>query len=176
MFDTGIDEALLKKALIDGPALSDDIPNEELVEAALDVVGGRAQLKDIKGLTDEEMEASYANGYSVFRAGNYHKAEDIFMFLCTMDNCEKKYWTALGAARFNMGNHYGALLAYSQAALLDIEPALMIKVAQCRLALGDKELAEGCLDAAVELAGDAPDHAQDKARAEAMLSLLQSPS
>ena len=169
-----IDEAQLRKLLAEGPPLASGLSNEEVVETAMAVVNGELQLKDVKGLTDEEMEAAYANGYNIFQAGNYRKAEVIFEFLVTFDNQTKKYWTALGACRFNMKNHFGAMAAYSTAALIDVEdPGLLMKIAQCRLALGEKEVAAGALEAALEVAGEKPQHAEAKVKAEAMLKLLQ---
>lgn len=170
----GIDETMLREILKNGPPLDSDMSNEEAVEKAMSVVNGEMQLKDIKGITDEEMEAAYANGYNMFRAGSYEKAEEMFMFLGTFDNGVKKYWTALGACRFNMKNYMGALMAYTQAALLDVDdPELLIKVAQCRLSLGQKDAAIGGLEAAIEFAGDKPQRAGAREKAEAILSLLQ---
>ena len=41
------------------------------------------------------------------------------------------------------------------------------------MALDEKEIAAGALEAAIEIAGDKPEHAAAKVKAEAMLGLLQ---
>lgn len=174
MEDLGIDEAQLRRVLAEGPPLASGLSNEEVVETAMAVLNGELQLKDVKGLTGDEMEAAYANGYTMFQAGNYGKAEGIFEFLATFDNQMKKYWTALGACRFNMENYYGAMAAYSVAVLIDVDdPALLMKIAQCRMAVGEKDVAAGALEAALEVAGDKAEHAEAKHKAEAVLKLLQ---
>ncbi len=174
MEELGIDEGMLRKLLAEGPPLDSDLSNEEVVDKALAVLKGQLMLKDVRGITDEEMEAAYANGYNMFRAGNYERAESMFSFLATLDTLEKKYWTALGACRFNQKHYHNAIAAYSQAVLLDVEdPGLLIKIAQCQLGLGEKETAMGVLESALEFAGDNPKHAAGKAKAQALLDLLQ---
>ena len=170
----GIDENLLRQVLAKGPPLDSDLSNEEVIDKALAVLKGQLQLKDVRGITDQEMEAAYANGYAMFRAGNYEKAEAMFSFLATFDTMEKKYWTALGATRFNQQKFDDAINAYSQAVMIDVDdPALLIKLAQCHLGRGDKETAAGALEAAQEIASGKPEHAKHLGRIDAMLDLLR---
>lgn len=169
----GIDESQLRRILKEGPELISGISNDEAVETAMAVVKGEMELKDVKGITDEEMEAAYANGYNLFQAGNYEKAEGFFEFLATFDRLNKKYWMALGACRFNKKDHDGSLAAYSIAAMIDVEdPGLLLKIAQCRLAMGEKDTAVGVLEAAVELAENKPEHAEGLAKVKSLLELL----
>ncbi|MEM6546636.1 MAG: SycD/LcrH family type III secretion system chaperone [Pseudomonadota bacterium] len=167
-----IDEATLLEAIEGMEPLADGLSNEELVKISMALLKGEMQLKHVKGLTDEEMEAVYAQGYSLFRSGNYPKAEEVFTFLATFDNAERKYWTALGAVRFNQKNYDGAVMAYAQAAILNVDADLLVKVAQCHLGIGERETARDALEAAVEFAGEDEGQAPLKARAEAMLGLL----
>ncbi len=168
----GIDEAELRRMMIEGDQLAEGVPNEEAADKAISIIKGEMQLKDVKGLTDDEMEATYANGFNMFQAGNYKKASQIFEFLVMFDNGEKKYWTALGATMFNLRNYNGALTAYSSAVLIDVDPKLLVKIAQCHLALDAKEIASGALEAAIELAGEDEEHAQTKVQAQALFDLL----
>lgn len=172
--ELGIDEATLRKALAEGPPLVDGMTNEEAVDTTMKLVKGELQLKHIRGITDEEMEAAYANGFNIFQGGNFEKAEKMFEFLATLDNQEKKYLTALGACRFNQKNYIGAIAAYSVAVMIDVDdPGLILKVAQCHLGLGDKETAMGALEAALEVAGDKPEHATAKSQCQALMDVLK---
>ncbi len=173
--DQTVMEQALREAIVNGPKLSSDMTNEEAVDVAMSIVKGERTLRDIKGLTDDEMEAAYSQGYSYFQSGAYAKAEDVFSFLVTFDPFQDKYWKALGACRYNVKDYVGAINAYIQAAAIDVsDPELVIKVAQCRLGMGEKDVAIGALEAAVELAEMEPEkHAAKKQKAEALLELLQ---
>lgn len=167
-----IDADMLRKAIDEMGGLESDLSTEEAVEMTLAVMRGEMQLRHVRGISDEEMEAAYAQGYGMFRAGNLTKAEEIFAFLATLDNGERKHWTALGAVRFNQKNHLGALMAYAQASVLKVDADVLVKVAQCRVGLGDRESAMEALEGAIEYAGDDPGQARTKAQAEALIGLL----
>lgn len=167
-----IDEAMLRKAIDEMGGLQSGMPTDELVAQTMAVMRGETQLRHVRGVSDEEMEAAYAQGYGIFQSGNLEKAEEMFGFLVTLDNGMRKYWTALGAVRFNRKNYVGALLAYAQASMMEIDADLLVKVAQCRLGMGERQLAMDALEGAIEYAGGDPAQARHKAQAEALMSLL----
>lgn len=167
-------EAAVRETVKNGPKLISGMTNDEAVDVAMSVLKGERRLRDVRGLTDDHMEAAYAQGFNFFRAGAYAKAEEIFGFCVTFDPFEDKYWKALGATRFNTKEFAGALNAYINAAKMDVsDPDIVIRIAQCHIGLGDKETAAGALEAAIELADMQPEKFADrKARAEALLKLI----
>lgn len=123
---------------------------EEMVEDSFVklVANAGTTIRALKGLSDEEMEAIYAIGYSHFQAGKFEEAEKLFKALLLLDHLEKKYWFAFGGVREAQRDFKSALHAYQTCAFLDIDnPKPQYHCAVCHLALGDKENAINALDA-----------------------------
>ena len=55
-------------------------------------------LRDLKGITDEEMEALYALAYHHYQAGHRQEALQRFKLLVTLDPLEQRFWLGLGGA------------------------------------------------------------------------------
>lgn len=125
-----------------------------LEESMRKVLGnGMTTLRELKGLSDGEMEAIYAIGYNYFRSGKIDEAEKIFKALLFLDHLEKKYWFAFGGVKQSQRDFKNALQSYQVCAFLDIEnPKPQYHCAECHLALGDRENALNALDALDEYA------------------------
>ncbi len=110
-----------------------------------------ATLGEIKGITPRELNAVYQMGLGFYNTGRYDDAEKVFTFLVMFDHLESKYWLAAGAVQQVKKNFEKAKAAYSQAALLDIHsPKPQYYVAECFLALGQKDDAVASLDTLLE--------------------------
>lgn len=110
-----------------------------------------ATLGEIKGITPRELNAVYQMGLGFYNTGRYDDAEKVFTFLVMFDHLESKYWLAAGAVQQVKKNFEKAKVAYSQAALLDIHsPKPQYYVAECFLALGQKDDAVASLDTLLE--------------------------
>ena len=163
------------------PHTPDEIDNlvaalkiDDMKEELTGMFRGELVLKDIKGLTDRNMEAVYNLAYNAYGRSNFDQAEDLFKFLCVYDHMEKKYWIGLGATRQNKRQYEGAIEAFAYAALLDNEdPRPPMQAADCHIALGNKDEAISALQAAIEFAGANPEYAAIKSRATAVLELVE---
>ena len=110
-----------------------------------------ATLGEIKGITPRELNAVYQMGLGFYNTGRYDDAEKVFTVLVMFDHLESKYWLAAGAVQQVKKNFEKAKVAYSQAALLDIHsPKPQYYVAECFLALGQKDDAVASLDTLLE--------------------------
>ena len=110
-----------------------------------------ATLGEIKGITPRELNAVYQMGLGFYNTGRYDDVEKVFTFLVMFDHLESKYWLAAGAVQQVKKNFEKAKAAYSQAALLDIHsPKPQYYVAECFLALGQKDDAVASLDTLLE--------------------------
>lgn len=109
---------------------------------------GVATVRDVKGITDDEMEAVYTVAYNHYAVGRYEDAEEIFKFLVIFDHLNETYWMGLGACRQARKNFKEALAAYRHVVgHLNIENyKAAYYAAECLLALGDKGNADKALD------------------------------
>lgn len=126
--------------------------NEKEVYTAKDIADfiemGVTTVRDVKGITDEEMDSVYTVAYNYYTIGRYEDAEAIFHFLVLMDHLNVKYWIGFGATRQAQKKFKEALMAYQNVVgNLDVKNyKAAYYAAECFLALGDKEKAAAALD------------------------------
>jgi len=120
----------------------------EKIEEAAKGFADMGTIRELKGITDKEMEALYTLGYSFYTTGRYGDAEKVFRFLVLFDHLNAKYWTGMGAV-FQMQKRYGdAVTAYGYASFLDLHnPKPQYFAAECFAAMGDKVNALSALTA-----------------------------
>lgn len=115
----------------------DDIKIDELAQA---LRLGTITLKDVRGLTDDEMEAAYALAHDYYSTGRYDDAEALFRFLTTFDHLNGKYWMGMGAVHQVKKRFREAVQAYALVAAIDDAKNVnaSFHAAECFLALGDR--------------------------------------
>ena len=117
-----------------------------------------ATLGEVKGITRRELNAVYQMGLGFYKTGRFDDAEKVFTFLVMFDHLEPKYWLAAGAVQQVKKNFEKAKGAYVQASLLDIHnPKPQYYVAECYLALGQRDDALASLDTLLEYCTGADD-------------------
>ena len=110
-------------------------------------------IRDVKGLSDDEMEALYSVGYNLFQSGKYDDAEKVLRYLAMIDHTNAKYWLALGVLLQTVRKFEQAAACYGFAGFLDLSnPEPQFYAAECFLALGDRESAKSALAALEEFA------------------------
>ncbi|MBF0103143.1 MAG: SycD/LcrH family type III secretion system chaperone, partial [Desulfobacterales bacterium] len=133
-----------------------------------------ASFKDLRGLTDKDMEAIYSLGYTAYNNGKFEDAMKVFKFLSFYDHMQKKYWMGLAGCRQMLKDYAGAVQAYAYIAILDVsDPKVHLHAADCLMALKSYKEAESALLAAVHWAGDQSGYADVKNRALAVLQVLK---
>ncbi|BCX66969.1 type III secretion system translocator chaperone SicA [Pseudomonas izuensis] len=130
--------------------------NKEDEQIALDVVDavlGGAALKDVQGISDEQMNSLYAFAYQFYEQGRLDDAEKFFHFLCIYDFYNSHYWMGLAAVHQLKQNHQRAIDLYAIAfaqSKSDWRP--MFYTGQCQLALGRIAKARLCFEYVLEQA------------------------
>ena len=123
------------------------ITESEIEEAAKKMLDG-ATVKELKGITNGEMEAVYSLAFNYYRTGKFDEAEKLFNFLALFDHLNPKFWMGVGAVRQVKKDFSGAVQAYGYASFLDISnPKPQLHAAECFLAMGDKRNAASSLEA-----------------------------
>jgi type III secretion system low calcium response chaperone LcrH/SycD len=118
-------------------------------EKALELVAAGGTLKDVRGLSQDDIETIYALGYNLYNQAKYDQAEPMFQFACLYSHTEQRYWMALGNCRQMAKKYQPAIDAYGFAFALNLEdPWPVVQSAICYLALQNKDLAGQALDLA----------------------------
>ncbi len=130
-------------------------------------------LKELKGLTDKEMEAVYTAAFNYYSHDKFKEAHELFTALCQFDHQQFKYWMGLGASRQMLKQHEGAVEAYGMAALIDnANPKVPFHAADCLLALKDYERAKQALEAAIFISKALKKHKDIQSEAESLLEMI----
>ena len=112
---------------------------EEKIAEAAKGFADMGTIRELKGITDAEMEAIYSMGYSFYTTGRYEDALKVFRFLVLFDHLCQKYWIGLGAVYQVKKQYNDAIAAYGYASFLDLKnPKPQYFAAECFAALGDK--------------------------------------
>ena len=107
-----------------------------------------ATLKQLKGVSNEELEAVYALAFGYYRTGKYDEALKLFQFLVLFDHLNAKYWMGLGAAQQVLKDYQNAVVSYGYCSFLKLDnPKPQLHAAECFLAMGDKRNAASSLEA-----------------------------
>lgn len=123
------------------------ITEERIAEAARKLAQG-ATLKEVKGVSNAELEAVYSLAFSYYRTGRYDDAAKLFQFLVLFDHTSAKFWYGLGAVQQVQKDYAGAVASYGYASFLDLKnPKPQFHAAECFLALGDKVNAASAIGA-----------------------------
>ena len=123
----------------------------EKIEEAAKAFAEMGTVRELKGITDAEMEAIYSMGFSFYNTGRYDDAEKVFRFLVLFDHLNPKYWIGLGAVQQVKKLYGDAITSYGYASFLDLDnPKPQYFAAECFLALGDKDNALSSLAALEE--------------------------
>ena len=124
---------------------------EEVMQAVLD----GAPLKDLHGISDEQMNDLYAFAYEFYEQGRLNDAEKFFHFLCIYDFHNAQYWMGLAAVHQLKQNYQKAVDLYAVAFAQgknDYRP--MLYAGQCQLALGKAGKAKLCFEHVIERVED----------------------
>jgi type III secretion system low calcium response chaperone LcrH/SycD len=132
-----------------------------------------ATFKQLKGFSEDEMEAVYTVAYNLFQNGKLDDAEKVFRFLCFFDHLSQKYWLGLGACRKALKNFAGAIDCFGLAGMLDLkDPRPALQAAECHIQLGKRDEAISALNAVVGYASENVKYAALVDRAKMMLKVL----
>ncbi len=127
------------------------IDTAKIAEAARACVQDGATLKQLKGVTNEELDAVYFLAYGYYQTGRLEEASKLFRFLVLFDHLNAKYWFGLGAVQQVEKNYQDAIVSYGYSSFLDLSnPKPQYHAAECFLAMGDKRSAASAIEALEE--------------------------
>jgi type III secretion system low calcium response chaperone LcrH/SycD len=150
---------------IDLPKITD----RQIEEIANRFLTQGATFKELKGISDEELEAVYTVGHNLFTNAKYEEAENTFRLLCFLDHLSKKFWLGLGACRKARQDYLGAIDAFGLAGIMDLkDPRAALQSAECHILMGNPGAAVSAYNAVLKYSTDPA----ARGRAELMLKTI----
>ena len=122
------------------------IDTAKIAEGVRALIDKGSTLKQLKGVSNSELEAVYSLAFGYYRTGKYDEASKLFQFLVLFDHLNAKFWFGLGAVQQAMKDYQGAVASYGYCSFLNLEKP-QLHAAECFLALGDKRNAASSLEA-----------------------------
>ena len=124
------------------------IDTAKVAEGVKKLIETGSTLKQLKGVSNSELEAVYSLAFGYYRTGKYEEASKLFQFLVMFDHLNAKFWFGMGAVQQAMKDYQSAASSYGYCSFLNLEnPKPQLHAAECFLALGDKRNAASCLEA-----------------------------
>ena len=122
------------------------IDTKKIAEGVKTLIEKGSTLKQMRGITNEELEAVYTLAFGYYRTGKFNEALKLFQFLVLFDHLNAKYWMGLGAVQQVLKDFQNAAVSYGYCSFLKLDnPKPQLHAAECFLALGDKRSAASAL-------------------------------
>lgn len=130
--------------------------------------------KDAMGVSGTYLENVYAQAYRLYNTGKYGEAAHLFRILIMMNAMEPKYTLGLAACFHMLKEYYNAIQTYTMCSALDSEnPIPQYHSSDCFIQMKDYLSAMICLELAIKRAGDKPEYAKMKERAQLSFESLK---
>ena len=124
------------------------IDTKKIADTVKTLMKDNATLKQLKGVTNAELEAVYSLAFGYYKTGRYDEALKLFQFLVLFDHLNAKYWFGLGATQQALKDFQNAVVSYGYCSFLKLDnPKPQLHAAECFLAVGDKRNAASSLEA-----------------------------
>ena len=124
------------------------IDTKKLADSIESLVKDGSTLKQLKGVSNDELEAVYSLAFSYYRTGKFDEALKLFQFLVLFDHLNAKYWFGQGATQQALKDYQSAVVSYGYCSFLKLDnPKPQLHAAECFLAMGDKRNAASSLEA-----------------------------
>lgn len=155
------------------PVAGSDLPLDALARQIMDHLNCGGMAGDFMDMGSAEYEALYALGHHLYTTGMYEDAVHVFGYLTLHNHHERRFLMAYAAALQMAKDWAAAVTVYTVVSLLDMrDPLPGFHTCECLVSLGMKREAREGLAMVLHQCGD--QHADTRARAEALLALLSS--
>ena len=124
------------------------IDTKKIADAIKSLAMDGSTLKQLRGVSNDELEAVYSLAFSYYRTGKFDEALKLFQFLVLFDHLNAKYWFGQGAVQQALKDYQNAVVSYGYCSFLKLDnPKPQLHAAECFLAMGDKRNAASSLEA-----------------------------
>jgi type III secretion system low calcium response chaperone LcrH/SycD len=160
-------------------ALNAGEKQEEKFDKALGELGNKMlkqgmSPKEAMGVNNSYLENVYAQAYRLYNTGKYVEATHLFRILIMLNAMEPKYMLGLAACFHMLKEYQNAIQTYTMCTALDPQnPIPHYHTSDCFIQMKDYLSAMLCLELAIDRAGDKPEYAKMKERAQLSLESLK---
>ncbi len=145
---------------------------EALFGQVADVFASGGTLGSIFNYEEQEYEAVYALGHSLYSQRRYQDAMKAFTFLVMSDPYEKRFVNAYASCMQVLKEYETAIQFYSMTSIMDMtDPAPTFHTGECMIALGRLKEAGEALEIVIQQC-KTPEQETMKARAEALMAII----
>jgi type III secretion system low calcium response chaperone LcrH/SycD len=129
--------------------------------------------KDAMGLSSQVLEGIYAQAYRLYNTGKYPEAAHLFRTLIVMDPTQSKYVLGLGACFHMLKEYRNAIYTYTMSSIIEGQsPLPYYHSSDCFIQMKDYPSAIVSLKMAIKYAGEKPEFAKLKERAQLSLDSI----
>ena len=156
------------------PAMPQDKTDISSPEGLVDALLGHGLTSAMAhGITDDELEAVYAQGYEALERGDLDDALGHLSFLVIQQPWDPRFQYSLGLCQQHRGEYASAGSFYANALMLDATDALCaFRMGECLVAQDDREAARDAFEAAIQLSAIGGQQQQVRGFAESALDQL----
>ena len=97
------------------------IDTAKIANGVKELIERRSTLKQMKGITNAELEAVYTLAFGYYRTGKFDEALKLFQFLVMFDHLNAKYWMGLGAVQQVLKDYSNAVVSYGYCSFLKLD-------------------------------------------------------
>lgn len=145
---------------------------QNLGDQIADLLSNGGTLGSVFDYSDADYEVLYALGHSLYAQARYQEAMRVFGYLVMHNHMEKRFMEAFASSLQMLKSYKEAVKYYSLASVMDMsDPLPTFHTAECMVALGWRDEAREALGYVLNQSS-APEYAELKQRAQAMLDLL----
>jgi|YelNatPaOPRAMG01_1025707.scaffolds.fasta_scaffold01323_32 type III secretion system low calcium response chaperone LcrH/SycD len=152
-----------------------DLSEQQIQDIVASVLKGETTLQEVKGFSDQQMEAIYSLAFNLYQNGKYKDAIEVFTWLGIMNPFVSKYWMGLGASLQMAKDFSNALNAYAVAAITSKpeDPIPHLHAGECYLGLGNKTEALKAFKMASDYSQNKPQYEKVFAKAQVFKELIE---
>lgn len=130
--------------------------------------------KDAMGVSNSVLESIYAQAYRLYNTGKYIDAVHLFRMLVIMNATEPKYILGLAACFHMLKEYDNAIQTYTTCSVIDAQnPVPYYHCSDCFIQMKDYISAMISLEMTIKHAGEKPEFARIKERAQMSLESLK---
>ena len=162
------------KNQLNSPPCPSPTQADKIGDMAYEALKTNMPLYLVRGMTKEQMDVLYAQGYYFYSQAKYKEALPLFKALTFYHYLDQRGWLGAAGCYEMLKQYEQALTCYSFATILKHDdPIPPLHAFDCYIALKNYPKALSCLEAVVLFSSKKPEHAALKKRAELLRDALQ---